>query len=62
MKNARIKSRSRIGDGRKDIILSLRLPEAVVKKADLIAAEMLCPRSYALRKLLLRGLERMGRR
>jgi metal-responsive CopG/Arc/MetJ family transcriptional regulator len=37
--------------------IGLRLPRTLLRQVDVLAAESLCPRSYALRRLIMRGLE-----
>lgn len=42
--------------------IAVRLPGALLRRVDLVAAEALCPRSFAVRRLLMRGLEAEARR
>jgi metal-responsive CopG/Arc/MetJ family transcriptional regulator len=37
--------------------IGLRLPRTLLRQVDGLCAEALCPRSYALRRLIMRGLE-----
>ena len=40
--------------------IGLRLPRTLLREVDVFAAELLCPRSYALRRLIIRGLGQKG--
>jgi metal-responsive CopG/Arc/MetJ family transcriptional regulator len=42
--------------------IAVRLPATLLRKVDLLSAESLCPRSLAIRRLLMRGLEVEARR
>ncbi len=37
--------------------IGVRLPRTLLERVDAIAVESLCPRSYAIRRLIMRGLD-----